>query len=238
MDPITMILAGLGGQIANQTIVPWLGNKINGLFGINQQQEQQDPNEALQDYYRQQIQQQPNNGMEQRQQQLMNQFNQQIIPGIQEQFAGAGGLRSSGFDRQLAGALTNLGTNLGALGEENAFQNSQLNQNRLGQISNYLSGQQQLGLQGQQLAQQGNIANREHQLRGLGLMQQYDIGQQEQGNRRADISSRLQEAYARMHAQPRFNTGHYGAQPAGLGPFVGQVIGGAAGAATGRPFGV
>jgi len=210
---IPAILAALGAQLAGQTVVPWASNKINEWMNGPQQA---DPNVAAQQNYLQQIQQPINNGFGQRQQQLMNQFNQQIIPGLQEQFAGAGGLRSSAFGNQLGAAGNNLATNLGALGEENAFQNSQLNQNRLGQLNNYLGQQQGFGLQGQQLAQQGNIANQENMLRRMGLMQQYDLGNQQQANNRMDINARLQAALANQAGQRRFDTAHYGEQLPGF----------------------
>lgn len=46
---------------------------------------------------------------------LMRQFQEQIIPGIAEQFAGLGGLSSSAFGQQLGSAAAGLTENLGAL---------------------------------------------------------------------------------------------------------------------------
>jgi hypothetical protein len=45
----------------------------------------------------------------------MRKFNEQIIPGISEQFSGAGGIGSSGFRNSATGAATDLSERLGAM---------------------------------------------------------------------------------------------------------------------------
>ena len=46
---------------------------------------------------------------------IIRKFNEETLPGIAEQFAGAGGLQSSAFGGQMAKAGTDLSTNLSAL---------------------------------------------------------------------------------------------------------------------------
>ena len=56
----------------------------------------------------------------------LNQFNEQILPGIAERFAGSGALSSSGFGQALGGAGAQLQANLANLreqGRQNALQN-------------------------------------------------------------------------------------------------------------------
>lgn len=178
--------------------------------------QQQGPEQQAQANYLQQIQQQYNTGTQQRQQQLMNQFNQQILPGIREQFAGAGAMDSGSFGQQLGAAAGNLGTNLGALGEENAFQNNQLNLQRLGELGGYLGGQQRLGLEAQGLNQRGTIANQENMLRAMGLMQNYDIGRQGEQTRRLDVQGRTYGNFGNQATQDLFDTIQHGPQAAGF----------------------
>lgn len=62
----------------------------------------------------------------------ITQFEQQIVPGIAERFAGSGSLSSSQFNRALAGAGANLAENLQA-------QRAGLQQNALSQLMQLLS---------------------------------------------------------------------------------------------------
>lgn len=187
MEPLTMLLGGLASQ-ALPDIYQWGKNK---LFGPGPQ----DPNVLAQQNYLQQIQQPINMGMGNRAQQLINDYQQNLIPGIQEQFAGAGGARSSAFGQQLGSALGNLQTNLGALGEENEFRNQQLNQQRLGELRGYLGQQQGFGLQGQELRQ-----------RGLGQMQNYMLGQRGHDVNQMRALSDLVQGLSRQGLAPQFET--------------------------------
>jgi hypothetical protein len=191
----------------------------NAITG-NQPQEMT-PEQMAQQNYLQQIQQPFQLGSQQRQQQLMNQFNQQIVPDLKEMFSSLGGQRSSAFGQQLGAAGADLMTNLGALQEQNALQEGQLNQGRLGQLGNYLGGQQQLGLQAQQLGQAGTIAQQENALRRMGLMANYDISGQDARTRQLDSYARMLGNLGNLGMGNRFDTKHYGAQPSGLSQMIG-----------------
>ena len=109
------ILAGLGSFAMSPIGQQLMMGGYNRLFGGGNAPNQ---DQAAQQEMLQQMRQpfQLNTG--QRQQQMMNNVNQNIIPGLKEQFAGTGaGLRSSAFGQQLGSAGANLQTNLGALGE-------------------------------------------------------------------------------------------------------------------------
>jgi hypothetical protein len=156
-------------------VAPSIINKISSWWNGPQQPT---VDQVAQQGYLQQIQQPINIPYAQQHQQLMNQFNQQIVPGLAERFSGAGGQRSSAFGQQLGSAGADLATALGALQEQNQLREAELNQGRLGQLGGYLTGQQQLGLGAQRLAQEGTIASRENALRAMGLMGQQNIAQQ------------------------------------------------------------
>ncbi len=187
MGPLGMLLGGLASQ-ALPDIYQW---GKNAIFGPGPQ----DPNALAQQNYLQQIQQPINMGMGNRSQQLINDYTQNLIPGMQEQFAGAGGTRSSAFGQQLGSALGNLQTNLGALGEENQYRNQQLNQQRLGELRGYLGQQQGFGLQGQELRQ-----------RGMGQMQNYMLGQRGHDINQMRTLSDLVQGLSRQGLAPQFET--------------------------------
>ncbi len=136
--------------------------------------------EAMQRNYMQEAQQPYRFDYDAQRRQLEDQYNQQTIPQMAQRFAGAGALGSSYFNKAMGGARTNLDTNLAALQELGRFREGELNQNRLGDIRQYLGGQQQIGLGARQLAQQGTIAQRGDAIRQLGLMG--GAAQQQQGN--------------------------------------------------------
>jgi hypothetical protein len=70
----------------------------------------------------------------------MRKFNEQIIPGISEQFSGAGGIGSSGFRNSATGAATDLSERLGAmranLRQQGAAGLAGIGQSALGNYSN------------------------------------------------------------------------------------------------------
>lgn len=172
--PIPAILAGLGaaaasplGQAAIGAALPYVFQGVSDWWRGPQAP---GPESAAAALYLQQMQQMPELFTEQQRQQLMNEFQQQTIPDILERLSAGGGQRSSALGQQLGMAGTNLATNLGALGEQSAYRQAQLNQQRLAGLGGYLAGQQGLGLQAQQLGQAGTIAQREAALRALGLM--------------------------------------------------------------------
>lgn len=79
----------------------------------------------------------------------MRQFNEQIMPGIAEQFAGVGGLSSSGFQQQAAQAGTGLAERLAALrsglqmqGAQGALQYAQAPQQNVMQLLSMLLGKE------------------------------------------------------------------------------------------------
>ena len=200
--PLPAILAGLGSAAASpigqQVIGAFLpsalsygANKISNYFSGPQPM---DPNVLAQQGYLQQIQQPINIPFAQQRQQLVNEYQQQIIPQLLERFTGAGGGRSNALGQQLGAAGTDLLTNLGALQEQNQLRQAELNQGRLGQLGGYLGTQQGLGLQAQELAQRGTIAQRNAALEGLGLMGRYNLGQQQLNQNRLGA---LQDIYQR-----------------------------------------
>jgi hypothetical protein len=109
----------------------------------------------------------------------MRQFNQQIIPGISENFGGRGLLQSSGFQQALAGAGGNLASQLAAMRPQLEAQRLEFEQNRLGNLGGFLSGQQQQSLAERQLQQNGaNMAqqNQFNQMLGQLGAQQENLG--------------------------------------------------------------
>lgn len=214
--------ASPAGQATIGALAP---GAIRGIADWWRGPQQPGPEQQAQTNYLQQIQQPYNMGTQQRQQQLMNQFNQQIIPQLQNQYAGlgAGDTQNNLFGQAQNMAGANLATNLGALGEENAFQNNQLNQQRLGELGGYLGGQQRLGLEAQGLNQRGTIANQENMLRAMGLMQNYDIARQGEQNRRLDIRGRTYNNLGDQATQQMFDTIQHGPQAAGFWNAVNQL---------------
>lgn len=190
------------------------GQMGNGMIG---QQGQMTPQEMMQQYYQQQIQQPINIPYQAQQQQMINQFNQQTVPGLLERFTGAGGQRSNAFGQQLGAGGSDLAQALEALREQSQLQEVGLNQNRLGQIGGYLGGQQQLGLQAQQLGQQGTIANREAQLRAMGLMQGANQFQQGQNLQQLLGRGELQGRLAGLGLGRQFDVLRHGGAPGNIG---------------------
>lgn len=66
----------------------------------------------------------------------MRQFNEQIVPGIAERFAGAGALSSSGFQQALGQAGAGLAENLASLREGLKFNAAQQGQRGIGDLLN------------------------------------------------------------------------------------------------------
>lgn len=205
MEPMSMLLAGLGSQVLPD-LYRWGKDQ---LFGPGPQ----DPNVQAQQNYLQQIQQPINMGMGNRQQQMINDFQQNLIPGMQEQFAGAGGMRSSAFGQQMGSALGNLQTNLGALGEENDYRNQQLNLQRLGELRGHLGQQQGFGLQAQDMGnrfnlgmlgaannRQGNLANLLGAMNQQGMRPQFEtINRPGQNAGGLDYLTRAAQIYLNMN---------------------------------------
>lgn len=173
---------GLYNAIAGNQPQGQMGQQgMPGQMGAQQGiQGQMTPQEMMQQRYQQEIQQPYQFDYANQRQQLINQYNQQLLPQLARQFGGADAINSGAFRRSATGALGNLQTNLGALQERGRMGEAQLNQARLGQIGGYLGGQQQLGLGQRQLRQQGNIAQQQEALRQMGLMGGF--GQQQQQN--------------------------------------------------------
>lgn len=167
---LSNMLQGLGSAVLpegmNQSLNDFLGAVGGG------RPEDMTPEQIAQQDFLQQIRQPINIPFDQQRQQLIDQFNQQTVPGLAHLFTGMGegAQHSSAFAQQLGAAGSNLGTNLGALQEGSQLQQQQLNQNRLGQLGGYLGGQQQLGMQAQQLGQQGSISQQNAALERMKMM--------------------------------------------------------------------
>lgn len=97
----------------------------------------------------------------------MRQFNEQIVPGLAEQFAGVGGLSSSGFQQALGQAGAGLSENLAALREQ---MRSQVPSQIMGNVQNLL-GQNTQALLPKQMPwwQQGLIGVGSGLGQGLGM---------------------------------------------------------------------
>lgn len=132
--------------------------------------QQMSPDQLLQQNYRQQVQQPYRFDYANQAQQLQNRYEQQILPQLARTFGGVGAMNSGAFRRSATGAGANLAAALGALEEQGRMNEAQLNQQRLGDIRQYIGGQQQLGLQSRELGLRGTIAERENALRMLGAM--------------------------------------------------------------------
>lgn len=149
------LLPGFGGTIG-AAAGGMGGNALGGYLQGNQQQ-QQNSNPGMtnsefgpaRNYLTQQLM------MENRgpnfndiQQDQMRQFNEQIIPQLSERFAG--NRHSGAFQQALSTAGGDLTTRLNALRYQHENQREQLNQNRLGTLSQFLTGQGQQNIQQQQ----------------------------------------------------------------------------------------
>lgn len=119
-------------------------------------------------------------------QHVQRQFQQQALPGLKEQFVASGGARTGAFSRAVAGAEGDLASRLAALraqhdvGQQQAqMQNYGLDLQRLGGLGSYLTGQQNLGMQAQQLGQQQRQSALDA-LQGLGRFGQQSSAQDTQ----------------------------------------------------------
>ncbi|MGJ0429578.1 hypothetical protein [Methylobacter sp.] len=205
---------------AGSYVAQGLGDRLSNWWNGPQAPQAPGPEQQAQQYYLNQIQQPVNIPYQAQQQQMMNQFNQQLIPGIAERFSGAGGQRSSAFGQQLGAGGADLMQALEALREQSQLQEANINQGRLGQLGGYLGGQQQLGLQAQQLGQQGAIANREAQLRAMGLMAQQNQFQQGQNLQQLLGRGELQGRLAGLGLGRQFDILRHGGAPANIGGVV------------------
>lgn len=199
-----------------------LGNRFNNWLNGPQQAQPMGPEQQAQQNYLQQIQQPVNIPYQAQQQEMIRQFNQQTVPGLLERLTGSGvgGGRSNAQGLLLGAGGADLMQMLEALREQSQLQEANLNQGRLGQLGGYLGGQQQLGLQAQQLGQQGTIANREAQLRAMGLMQGANQAQQGQWLQqllgRGELGGRL----AGLGLGRQFDVLRHGGAPANIGGVV------------------
>ena len=207
-SPLGQHVIGTGIGMA----MPGIANKISDWWSGPQQP---GPERQAQQAYLQRIQQpfQLNTG--QRIQQMRNQFNQQTLPGIRNQFAGLGiGHRSSAFGQQLGEAGRDLETNLGALGEQNALQEEQMNQGRMGQLGGYLGGQQDLAMRAQQMGQAGTIAQQNAALQRMLQMANYNVGQQEQLGNQQNRYAYTMAGLGNQAQGLQFDTKHHPGQDA------------------------
>ncbi len=219
------LLSGLGSAAASplgQMVIGSLApSVVSGIGNFFRGPQAPTPEQQAQQGYLQQIQQPINIPYANQQQQMLNQFNQQTIPGLLERFSGAGGARSSALGQQLGAAGGDLMTALEALREQSQLQQAGLEQGRLGQLGGYLSGQQQLGLRAQELGQQGTIANREAQLRAMGLMNQANQSQQSLDLQRLLGRGELQGRLAGLGLGKQFDVLRHGGAPS----YGGQALG-------------
>jgi len=128
----------------------------------------------------------------------MTEFNQEIMPGIAEQFAGVGGLSSSGFQQSATGAGASLAERLAAL-------RSGLQMQGAGMLSQLSSQRNQMALQPYEMAMQ----------RAQGMMAQSPF-------------QYIQQPAKQPSALSRFGGSLLGAVGTGLGTAFGGPIGGAA----------
>lgn len=221
-------LQGLGQQYLPQGVQDALGgagNAMGGLYNaVFNPEEEMTPERQAQQAYLQRIQQPFQLGTAQRQQQMMNNFNQNILPGIRNQFAGAGvGQRSSAFGQQLGSAGADLQSMLGALGEQNALQEEQMNQGRGNQLAGFLGGQQNLAMQAQEMGQRGTIAQQNNQLQRMLQMANYNTGQQEQTGNQQQRYANIMGGLGNQAQGQQFDTRHFAGQPAGYQELVRQL---------------
>lgn len=102
-------------------------------------------------YIQQLLSQQPQERYAQLEAPYMRQFNEQIMPGIAEQYAGAGALGSSGFQNAAGGASADLMERLASLNlnQQNIFRGQQLG--AVNQAQNYAMQPFNEAMQGRQL---------------------------------------------------------------------------------------
>lgn len=186
--------AGSFFPVVGTTLGAGLGQTIGGLAGdlagsyLQEADPRQQAMQEAQDELLQQLRQQGQYSFEPIAQREMNRFNQQIAPGIANQFIGQGsGIRGSAFRNALGQGGVDLSERLAALGSGHQMQSAGLNQNRLAALQNFLGGQQNLsqgnyqfgqnaGFTGQQLGQNYGLGQQGNTLQGLGL----GLGQQYQ----------------------------------------------------------
>lgn len=116
-------------------------------------------------------------------QRYMSEFNRSILPQIREQFAGEQSVGSSARNQAIGEAGTDLFERLAALEAQHNVQQQGLGLqhrgqelSRLGQLSGYLGGQQQLGQNAQRMQLERELGlNRQYQSQQGGLQQ--TIGQ-------------------------------------------------------------
>lgn len=123
-------------------------------------------------------------------QQEINRFQQETLPQIGTYFAGTTGPQSSAFQKSLSQAGSDLGTRLASLQAQHDVGQQGVEANRLGQLGNFLSGNQSQALQ-QHMAAQGGFGQQ------LGLGRQFAGQEFDSQNRASDIMQRyLQNAQA------------------------------------------
>lgn len=84
-------------------------------------------------------------------------FNEKTIPGLQERFVGTGTRSGSGFRNALLQAGTGFESELAALRDQNAMQNRGFEQGRLRDLQSFLTGNQQLQQNANNMSQQGAL---------------------------------------------------------------------------------
>ena len=138
-----------GGTMAAQGI-------YNSFFGDNAADPKMNKLNQFRQQYEQQLQSpgiQPSfDPIEQRE---LSRFDQSILPQVASQFNAPGLERSSASQQALAGARTDLGERLASMRQQFDMQRESNRMQRLGMQGQYLSGQQQYGLQRAGQRQQG-----------------------------------------------------------------------------------
>jgi len=130
-----------------------LKNKLPGLPSA-----QNNPNfQAGSNYLQNLLGQQPQERYSQLEAPYMRQFQQETMPGIAEQYAGAGALNSSGFQNAAANAGQSLMERLASLnlGQQNLFRNQQLSALPMAQSYSQQPYNEQLGARLLQLQRMG-----------------------------------------------------------------------------------
>lgn len=151
---IGAFFGGPGGAAVGQGIGSGLGSILNYLGQPSgQQQQQQVPEIAAQQQMLQQMQQPFQGGFQPIAEEEMRRFQQDILPQLKEQLTAGGQGLGGPMAQAMGGAGQDLATRLAGLGSQYGLQERGLEQQRLGGLGQYLTGQQQLGLQAQQLAQ-------------------------------------------------------------------------------------
>lgn len=245
-------LATPGGQALAAATLPFaakaIGSGVSGLaslFGLGNQQQMPVPELLAQSGLLQQLQ-NPISAQKVNYQPLMQQaqrqYAQEIIPGIAERFSSAGGQRSNAFRNALTNSGQGLAERLASLqlqadlANRSAGQQAQgLDLQRLGQLSGYLSGQQQLGFAGQQAAENARRAQQDALLRSYGLStgissQQQQLAQQRQALQQQGLLGSLggYQGLTQMGLQPRYQTTYQQPQSG----FIPQLLTGLAAGAT------